>query len=106
MRFTVLLTDRAVRDLNQGRDYIRQSSPETADRWYSSFLKALLRLEENPQARSLAPENADFPFELRQFLFRTRSRLANRALFTIVGNEVRILAIRRPGQPLFTRKDV
>jgi hypothetical protein len=53
----------------------------------------------------LAPENIAFPFELRQFMFRTKSRLANRALFTIVGSEVRVLAIRRPGQPLITGTD-
>jgi len=104
--FTVLLTARAIQDLENARDYIRQSAPETADRWFASFLDALLRLEENPESRSLAPENAEFPFELRQFLFRTRSRLANRALFTIVGDEVRILAIRRPGQPLITGEDL
>jgi plasmid stabilization system protein ParE len=106
VRFTVLLTARAIQDLEHARDYIRRSSPETADQWYRSFLEALLRLEENPELRSLAAENAAFPFELRQFLFRTKSRLANRALFTIVGDEVRILAIRRPGQPLITAGDV
>lgn len=105
MRFTVLLTARALRDLRDARDYIRQWAPETADRWYRSFLEALLRLEENPESRSLATENAEFPFELRQLLFRTKSRLANRALFTIVGDEVRVLAIRRPGQPLITKED-
>jgi plasmid stabilization system protein ParE len=77
VRFTVLLTKRAIQDLEHARDYIGRSSPETADRWYSNFLAALLRLEENPAARPFAPENAAFPFELRQFLFRTKSRLAN-----------------------------
>jgi plasmid stabilization system protein ParE len=106
VRYTVLLTARALRDLENARDFIRQSAPETAERWYRSFLDGLLSLEKNPESRSLAPESAEFPFEVRQFLFRTKSRLANRALFTIVGGEVRILAIRRPGQPLITRDDL
>jgi plasmid stabilization system protein ParE len=106
VRFTVLLTARAITDLENARDYIRRSASETADRWYVGFLEALLRLEENPESRSLAPESSDFTFELRQFLFRTKSRLANRALFTIVGDEVRILAICRPGQPLLTKDDI
>jgi plasmid stabilization system protein ParE len=106
VRFTVLLTKKAIEDLGQARDYIRRSSPQTADRWYRSFLEALLRLEENPESCSHAPEDREFPFELRQFFFRTKSRLANRALFTIVGSEVRVLAIRRPGQPLITARDI
>lgn len=106
MPFTVVLTARALRDLQDARDYIRQSAPETADHWYYSFLQALLRLEENPESRSLAPENQEFDFELRQFFFRTKSRLASRALFTIAGNEVRVLAIRRPGQPLIAGGEI
>ncbi|MBS0207719.1 MAG: type II toxin-antitoxin system RelE/ParE family toxin [Planctomycetes bacterium] len=106
MRFDVVLTARAIRDLERARDYLRQAAPEAADRWYGNFLTALLRLEVNPESRSLAPESAEFPFELRQFLFRTKSRFANRALYRIVGKEVQILAIRRPGQPLFTREEL
>ncbi len=106
MRFTVLLTARAIRDLENARDFVGQSAPETAERWFRAFLLALLRLEANPQSYSLAPETAKFPFELRQFLFRTKSRRANRALFRVVGNEVQVLAIRRPGQPLVTRDDL
>jgi len=88
------------------RNYIGQSSVEAANRWHNGFLNALLRLENNPELRSLAPECKEFPFELRQFFFRTKSRLANRALFMIVGDEVRILAIRRPGQPLVMTDDL
>lgn len=100
------MTSRAIRDLDAARDFIRQSAPETADRWYLSALETLLQLEKNPQIWPLAPEDVEFTFDLRQFLFRTKSRLANRVLFTIVGDEVRILAIRRPGQPLITKNDL
>jgi plasmid stabilization system protein ParE len=106
VRFTVYLTARAIRDLESAREYIRQFAPETADRWYCEVLEKLLRLEQNPQLPSLAPENAEFPFELRQLLIRKRSRRANRALYTIVGDQVRVLAICRPGQPLITRDDI
>jgi plasmid stabilization system protein ParE len=106
VRFTVLLTARAVRDLQNARGYIRQFAPATAEQWYQKVLEALLRLERNPESRPLAPETAEFPFELRQLLIRTKSRLANRALFTVVGNEVHVLAIRRPGQPLLTKDDI
>ncbi|MEX0977966.1 MAG: type II toxin-antitoxin system RelE/ParE family toxin [Pirellulales bacterium] len=106
MRFTVRLTARAIRDLDDARNYIRRSAPETAERWYLGFLDALLRLERQPEMWPLAPEDSEFSFELRQFLFRTKSRQANRALFVIIGNEVRVLAIRRPGQPLIGKEDI
>jgi hypothetical protein len=93
-------------DLESAREYLRQFAPETADRWYLSVVEALLALETNPASRAIAPEDSAFPFELRQLLIRTKSRHANRALFTIVGNEVRVLAIRRPGQPLITAADL
>jgi len=106
VRYTVFLTARATNDLDSARQYIRQAAPETAEHWHRTLLLALLRLETNPEIWPIAPESAEFGFELRQFLFRTKSRLANRALFTIVGSEVRVLAIRRPGQPLATKDDI
>lgn len=106
MNYHVRLTNRAARDLEEARDYISQSAPAAARRWYLGFLHALLVLEKLPARWPLAPENAEFPFELRQFLYRTKSRRTNRALFTIVGDEVRVLAIRRPGQPFITADEI
>lgn len=48
MRFTVVLTARAIRDLEAAREYIRQFAPETAGRWHLSFLATLLQLETRP----------------------------------------------------------
>ena len=106
MPYTVVLTARAVRDLQAARSYLAKFAPSTAERWYVAFLTALIRLEQNPQSFPIAPEHAEFSFELRQFLFRTKSGRANRALFMVIGREVRVLAIRRPGQPLVTRDDL
>ena len=83
--YEVWLTRRAQGDLNTARDYIARHAKETADRWYFSFLEALLDLEENPQGRPLAPEDTDVPFTLREFIFRSKSGRPNRAPFTIVG---------------------
>lgn len=106
MLYTVTLSERACADLQQARDYIRQQAPDAAERWYLSILTAMLRLEKNPQAFPLAPENTQFDFELRQFLFRSKSRRANRVLFRITGTKVQVLAIRRPGLPLLSRSDL
>lgn len=106
MRYTIVLTARAIRDLDVARSFLRQLAPETAEKWYVGFLESLAKLESQPELWPHAPENAQFSYELRHFFYRTKSRRANRALFTIVGNEVRILAVRRPGQPLITKKDL
>lgn len=99
MRYSVVITRRARHDLETARKYIEQSAPETAKLWVDSFLAALMRLENNPQFWPLAPESREYGSELRQLSFRTKSRNANQALFEIIGAEVRVLAIRRPGQP-------
>ncbi|MGD9646041.1 MAG: hypothetical protein AB7U73_10025 [Pirellulales bacterium] len=39
-------------------------------------------------------------------MIRSRGRKANRALFVVQGDEVRVLAVRRPGQPLVTHRDI
>jgi plasmid stabilization system protein ParE len=98
MPHEVILTDRAIRDLNDATRYISRHAPETAEKWRRDFLESLLTLENNPHAYSLAEESKEFPFELRQYFYRTRSRRLNRALFVVLENQVRILAIRRPGQ--------
>jgi len=106
MRYSVLLTARAIRDLDAARLHLRQHAPETAERWHIAFLESLLLLESDPLRWPLAPESSTFPFDLRQFLFRSRSRKANRALFVIEGEQDRVLSIRRPGQPLVTLRDL
>lgn len=106
MSYQVQLTERAISDLEEARRFIAQSAPETAQKWHTRFLEALKRLADNPEFCPLAPETTKVKYELRQFLFRTKSRNANRVLFTIIEGEVRVLAIRRPGQPLATPADL
>jgi plasmid stabilization system protein ParE len=106
MRFEVLITERAYSDLGEARAFIARHAPEAAERWYYGFLEALLALEENPRTWPVAEEGSDFSFELRQFLFRSRNGSVSRALFTIVGEQVRVLAVRRPGQRLVTPNDL
>jgi len=106
MTYEVYLAERAQKDLAAAHDYIARYAPETAELWHANFLRSLLKLEKNPESRPSAPENGEFPFHLRQYTFRGKSGKANRALFAIVGDQVRVLAIRRPGQPLVTPEDI
>ncbi len=106
MRYKVHVSARAIRDLESSRDYLAQHAPETVEQWYSAILDSLNTLENDPHRWSLAPESARFPFELRQLMIRSKSRKANRALFVVLGDQVRVLAVRRPGQPLVTQRDI
>jgi plasmid stabilization system protein ParE len=106
MQFEVLITERAYSDLNEARAFIARHAPEAAEQWYFGCLEALLALEQSPRTWPVAEEGSRFSFELRQFLYRSRNGSVSRALFTIVDNQVRVLAVRRPGQGLATPSDL
>jgi len=62
-------------------------------------------LQTNPFLAPLAPESKSFDIEIRHALFRTRSGRPYRAIFTVVGDEVRILRVRGRGQPPVRPRD-
>jgi plasmid stabilization system protein ParE len=100
MPYDVLLLKRAETELLQATDWIAQQSPESAERWFRNFLAALLPLEHNPERCGWAPENGRSRLDLRQLIFRPPSGRSFRAIFTIVGDQVRVLRIRGAGQDL------
>lgn len=67
MTYDVLVTTRAEKELNQAADWITKDAPDTAERWFNGFVKALLTLSVNPQRCGLARENAEFPGESDEF---------------------------------------
>ncbi len=60
------------------------------------------RLAEAPHILPLAPESQFVDYESRHVLFKTRKGQGYRALFTIVGNEIRVLHVRGPGQDVMS----
>lgn len=98
MSFRVRMTEDARADLEQRLMSLAEYSPEAADRLNDRFIKALVRLRDFPFSCGLAYESASFPEELRHLLFGIRRQRPYRALFTIRGDEVVILAIRAPGE--------
>ena len=103
MRYDVLITNRAERQLNEAADWIARSAPVAADRWFNGFVAAMLGLENNPERCGLAHESPNFPYELRQLLYGRRRNY--RALVTIRGKVVVVLAIRHSAQPDVTPED-
>jgi len=96
------LTHRARRDVEEIYEWIAERSHEGAKRWYAAFLEALEGLAAGAEARGLAPESGEFDQEVRQALFKTRKGRTYRALFTIAGTRVHVLAVRGPGQRLIS----
>ena len=65
-------------------------------RWFEGLEKAIASLATFPQRCPLAPENAEFPFEVRHLLYE-RKPYVYRILFTIDGDTVFVQQIR-PGR--------
>jgi len=99
MGFTVRTLPRAEFDAQEIYDWIKERSPEGALRWWLAFEEACGRLEQQPSSYALATEAASSGREIRQVLFKTAQGRYYRALFIVVGDEVRVIRVRGPGQP-------
>ncbi|HEX4320825.1 MAG TPA: type II toxin-antitoxin system RelE/ParE family toxin [Acidobacteriaceae bacterium] len=94
MAFHVKQTAQADRDLDAILDWLfDQQAGETGVRWFYKLREALDSLSDLPHRCPLAPENPDFPFEVRQLIYGAKPHLY-RVLFTIEADSVIILHIR------------
>jgi len=92
------LTEGAYGDLDRLTAALAEVWPDGSDRITARFYAALPRLESFPLSCGLAYEDRYFPDEVRHLLFEIRKGRPYRALFTIQGDRVRVLAIRAPGE--------
>ncbi len=106
MSFRVILEPGAHRQFKAIARWLNDRSPSGADRWLDAFDKALDQLERNADGCALAPENSLVKREIRQTLFKTPRGRMYRMVFTIVESDVRVLAIRGPGQAPLKRRDL
>jgi plasmid stabilization system protein ParE len=106
MTYRVVILARARHDIQEKYDWIAAESPEGAERWLNRFEQAMETLRTNPFVAPLAPESKSFDIEIRHILFRTRYGRPYRAIFTVVGDEVRILRVRGSGQPPLKSRDI
>lgn len=98
MTYRVRLTEGAEADYEERLTSLAERSPDAARKLHASYLKALERLRDFPLSCGLSHENPRFDEELRHLLFGVYRKRRYRALFTIRGDEVVILAIRAPGE--------
>lgn len=98
MSYRVRLTRDAEADFEQRLTTIAERSPDAAQRLTDRFEEALFRLRDFPLSCGVAFENSAFAEEIRHLLFGIHPKRRYRALFTVRGDEVVILAIRAPGE--------
>lgn len=79
-------------------EYLYKGSPQGAAAWLDAYRQARMRLASDADRCSQAEEAEHFDIDVKQVLFKSRRGRIYRMLFTIVGNEVRILRVRGPGQ--------
>ena len=106
MKFHVSLEARAHQQMKSVFNWLVERSPRGAERWLDAFDGAISHLERNADGCALASENALVSREIRQALFKTRHGRIYRIVFTIEGINVRVLAIRGPGQPPLKPRDL
>ncbi len=105
MIYRVILLSRAVGDIDDAYLWAVRQAPFTAKAWRDRFHAKLQTLANNPQRCGFARENRTLDFELRQLLYGKRPNIF-RVLFTIDGDEVRILRIRRAQRRFLTRREL
>ncbi len=94
MSHRVVITANAKANLRSYYLRAAENAPVTAARWLDRFEKTLQTLSDNPRRCPLAPEDDLVDAEVRQLLFG-RGRSVYRALFTISGDDVQVLHVRR-----------
>ena len=98
MTFSVHILRRATSDADAIFHWIAARSPAGAARWYAAFLSAAHDLSNNPFRFGISPESEAIGRDVRHRFFKTRRGRVYRLLFLVVGDEVRILRVRGPGQ--------
>ena len=102
MAFEIRYAAEAENDLNEILSWlVKRQAGKAGLRWYQGLEKKISTLAEMPGRCVRAPESKSLSFDLFQLLYGRKPRVY-RVLFTIQGNVVYILAIRRPRENSFS----
>lgn len=105
MSHRVIVAQRAKNDLRHYYQVAAEYAPVTAARWLHRFEAALDSLSENPERCTLAPEDDLLDETIYQFFYGKRKG-RYRALFTIDGEHVIILHVRRGTMDKATKEEL
>ena len=89
MGYSVIIEERAQREIAEASAWIAQHSPERAAIWHFDIENAIFSLENNPFRCPIAPESQSFPEEIRHLIFGQY-----RILFTVRDEAVHVLRVR------------
>lgn len=107
MRYRVLVTDKARRDLEAACAWWSENRAcEQAERWYVGLAAAISLLAQNANRCPPAPESDSLPYDIRQFNYGVRRRVTHRAVFTIRDDVVLVLRIRHLAQEALSPDDL
>ena len=107
MGFRVIITRRAESEmLDSARWWATERSIYEGKRWLAELEGKLQSLSELPKRCPLAPENGQFPFELRELHYGITSRATHHAVFTIMDDLVLVLAVRHGAQDRLEPEDI
>ncbi len=99
MKYRVRITPLARRDIERNAEWwAREYSVEQAEHWFHAIHEQLETLAQFPESHGLSADNEEFPIELRDKLVGLGSRRSYRAVFTIRGDTVHVLTLRRGAQ--------
>ena len=105
MKYRVQLQRLARQDLWAVYRRAASCAPATASRWLDRFERTLQTLDERPDRCPLAHESAKVAVEVRVLLFGRQPNVF-RVLFTVDGDAVRVLRIRRAQRRFLSRSEL
>lgn len=107
MIYQVVILPRAMADLERNALWWSEHhSSAQAQRWVDRVYKQLKSLATSPDACALSIESSEFAFDIRDKFVGLGKRPSYRAIFTIQGEQVFVLSIRRASQDAFTTDEL
>jgi plasmid stabilization system protein ParE len=104
MSYSLHITAKALREIDEALAWRVQQSVAGAIRWYVKLMDAVRMLADNPEQWALAPESDWYP-GVRHLIFGNKRR-AYRILFEIRDDTVYILRVRHGAQNLLGPDDM
>ncbi|MEO2032226.1 MAG: hypothetical protein ABGZ35_09080 [Planctomycetaceae bacterium] len=107
MKYRLRIVDEAYSDIRRNADWWRDHYSFTeAEEWSFAILSKIRTMDQFPESHSLAYENPEVPYDLREALFGLRSRPGYRILFTVVDADVIVLGVRAAEQDWLQAEDL
>ena len=97
-RYQVVATINAKREIMASRRWYEEIDAEIAARWYDGLNLTLRSLSDNPGGWQRSPEFETDHREIRRAIYRSGRKSTYTILFSIEGEIVRIVSVRRSSQ--------